>query len=99
MKLATLNHWKGAAPLTLLHMADIIAFLSDTALCALRFAVTNHGVSPELIRKQFEQSRAFFELPAEEKESFAVKLMLPVLNFTHAVQPDVYPVLYTKPIR
>ena len=37
------------------------------ALNSFLFAVVNHGVSEELVAEVFEQNRAFFALPDEQK--------------------------------
>ena len=37
-------------------------------------AVANHGVSPELVARQFEASRRFFQLPLEAKLALRVRV-------------------------
>lgn len=40
---------------------------------ALTAAVTKHGVDQDLRRRMFEQTRAFFDLPVEDKENVKVR--------------------------
>lgn len=40
---------------------------STAVVNSVLFAVVNHGVSEELVAEVFEQNRAFFALPDEQK--------------------------------
>lgn len=66
--------------------ASIFKRLNHAASTAGIFAITDHGIDPQLLNQCYRKSREFFQLPAQDKNAIPVSSMLPPRGyFPHGV--------------